>query len=278
MAANYNYLRKHNLVESLKDFRRISKLNEYSNFGLTNEEDEDEAQGGDPNAMGGDPMAQGGDPNAMGGDPMAQGGDPNAMGGDPMAQGGDPNAMGGDPMAQGGDPNAMGGDPMAQGGDPNMMGGEPMAPIDGPIVDSEDDVIDVDDLTNAQEKMNAKVNRVGQKVVGFDDKFSNLMKMVDTLQNKLDTQSKELNAFKQEFAKRNPTPKEKLEQRAKSSFPFTQTIEDYWKSNKPDNYDLGDETVYEIDLDDISDMSDTDMERSLRVNENYKWDIKKIFS
>lgn len=49
----------------------------------------------------------GGDPAAMGGDPMAAGG-----GGDPMAA-----AMGGDPAAMGGDPAAMGG---GGGGGPDM--------------------------------------------------------------------------------------------------------------------------------------------------------------
>ncbi len=139
---------KKNLIveEAMKRFQQITEyiLAQEGNILEAGEEGAD-----DPNAMGGDPM--GGDPMG-GGDPNAMGGDPNAMGGDPM--GGDPNAMGGgagtpegfDPQGgmdmNGGDPNAMGGDPM--GGDPNAMGAEPMQP--------EDEVIDVDELTDSQEE------------------------------------------------------------------------------------------------------------------------------
>ena len=160
MATNVKYLKENNLYEAHKHFMRLSEAYIPTSFPEEEIEEAGADQNQDPNAMGGQDPMMGGDPNAMGGgaDPMGGGmpQDPNAMGGaDPNAMGGDPNAMGGaDPMA-GADPNA-GADPMADpmGGD---MGGEdPLADASGDMSEEDGETIDIDGLTQAQDKLNVK--------------------------------------------------------------------------------------------------------------------------
>ena len=234
-----------------EDIKRYQRILEYINMGNNiSEEGEDPnaapAPGGDPNAMGGDPNAMGGapapggDPNAMGGDSNAMGGDPNAMGGDPNAMGGDPNAMGGDPNAAqgpegfdpqvadpnaGGDPNTMGDDPNAM-GDPDAMGGEQPGP--------DDNVIDIDDLTAAQDETSsaiADVNTKIEKLLGVMDKFDKF----------IDKNNAEIEALKKELEERNPTPIEKLDLRTvNDSYPFNVKPTDYWSEKEAtSNYRVG---------------------------------------
>lgn len=233
-----------------EDIKRYQQILEYVTLGGHIEE-----EGEDPNAMGGAP---GGDPNAMGGDPNAMGGAP---GGDPNAMGGDPNAMGGDPNAAAGgvegfnpqsdpnaDPNAMGGDPNAMGGDPNAMGGEQPGP--------DDNVIDIDELTNAQDETNTAVQDLSAK-------FDQLLSVVDKFEKFIDKNDSEIASLKQELEKRNPTPIEKLDLRTvNDSYPFNVKPNDYWKDKEAtSNYRVGgDETEvpeqYDLHQSDID--SDTD--------------------
>lgn len=281
MAADIEFLKRNGMYEQYKKFNRITKLNEFVNYSTPLEEEGEDDQQGGQDPMGGAPQG-GGDP--MGGAPMG-GQDPNAGGQDPMGgapQGGE-DPMGGAPMG-GQDP--MGGEDPMGGGMPGPEGGDPMMgdPMGGGMPGEEDDVIDVDDLTKAQEKTNSKVNTIGKDVEGMDDKFAALIGKIDSLTQQLDANNREIENFKAEFNKRNPTPKEKLEQRAKSSFPFSQTVDDYWSKNTPDNYTTGgdeEEKVYEIELDgndDIDELDDKTIERSFVVPESLKYDIKRIFS
>lgn len=258
-----------------EDIKRYQQILEYVTLGGHIEEEGEDpnamggASGGDPNAMGGDPNAMGGapggDPNAMGGDPNAMGGapggDPNAMGDDPNAMGGDPNAAGGgvegfnpqsdpnaDPNAMGGDPNAMGGDPNAMGEDPNAMGGEQPGP--------DDNVIDIDELTNAQDETNTAVQDLSAK-------FDQLLSVVDKFEKFIDKNDSEIASLKQELEKRNPTPIEKLDLRTvNDSYPFNVKPNEYWKDKEAtSNYRVGgDETEvpeqYDLHQSDID--SDTD--------------------
>ena len=276
-----------------EDIKRYQQILEYVNLSGHLEEDGEDpnadpnagaapaAPGGDPAAMGGAP---GGDPNAMGGAP---GGDPNAMGGAP---GGDPAAMGGDPGAQGGgvegfdpqaDPNAAPEDP-GMGEDPNAMG-DPMAdPMGGEQPGPDDNVIEIDDLTNAQDETN-------QIVMNLNDKFEKLLGVVDKFEKFIDKNDSEIASLKQELEKRNPTPIEKLDLRTvNDSYPFNVKPNDYWKEKEetsnyrvggdemevPEQYDL-----HQSDVDDVSnwkaisdslDDSDlTDLTKIFRINEGY---------
>ena len=259
---------KNNINEIRSNFRHLV---EYvtNDAGVVEDENDPNAMGADPNAggdaMGGDPMAMGGDPSAMGGDPnAAMGGDPNAIGGDPnAAMGGDPNAMGGGQgpegfAPQGVDPNAgmdgMGGGPnAAMGGDPNAaMGGE-QAP--GP----DDDVVEIDDLTDAQEDTQKKVD-------DLTSKFERLMTSIDGIEKRIsdiDTHTNQyLGALKGEMEKRNPTPMQRLTMRSTKSAPYDMTPNEYMNNYAPENYsdapdnNGADDPQYKITKGDIDDFVD----------------------
>ena len=269
-----------------EDIKRYQQILEYVSLGGSLEEDGEDPNadpnaGGDPAAggapMGGDPAAMGGapggDPNAMGGDPNAAGGDPNA-GGDPAAMGGDPNADGGvegfDPQA---DPNA-GGDPAAMGGDPGMEGPDAMGEEQpGP----DDNVIDIDDLTNAQDETN-------QVVQDLNSKFEKLLGVVDKFEKFIEKNDGEIASLKQELEKRNPTPIEKLDLRTvNDSYPFNVKPNDYWKTKEEtSNYRVGgDETevpeqydLHQSDVDDVTNWK----EIADSLDDSSLTDLTKIFN
>jgi hypothetical protein len=259
-------MEKKNLIveEAMKRFQQITEyvVSQGSRQVLEADDETEEPQGdmggGDPNAMGGDPNMMGGDPNAMGGDPNAMGGDPNAMGGDPnMMGGGDPNAMGGDPNAMGGEgtpegfapQDAMGGDPNMMGGDPNAMGGEPMQP--------DDEVIDVDELTDSQEETEKEVAKINSK-------FDKVLKAIGAFEELLRSNDEKIEGLKSEFEKRNPTKIEKLHMQTARSYPFNQTPEEYWNEKEAtSNYEI-------IDNDDKEAGKFVITADELNGNENWK--------
>lgn len=262
------FLEEHNLMEAAKRSRMIMEYMSGANANVfeddTPAEDDMPAEG--PNA-GGAP-APGGDPGmggAPGGDPGmggAPGGDP-AMGGAP---GGDP-AMGGAPAG----PDA-GGAPMdggMPGGDPGMGGDgsqgvegfqpqgeqQPMVPQDGAPGEDED-IINVDDLTDSQEHTENKVDHLSSKV-------EKLIGMLDKFEADIDANNQHIEQLKQEFEKRNPTQVEKMTLRANKGYPFTDTPEDFWDrkeaegtySPDPDNNGIDDQR-YQITKDDIDNVND----------------------
>lgn len=275
--------------EVISKFRRC--ILEYTSpagaYSVSEEGEDDMMQGGAPGgdpmggaAPGGDPM--GGDPGMGGGAPM--GGDP-GMGGDPMGgdpgMGGDPNAMGGDPNAMGGDPNAgatpaqppqgfqpqgveqgapmdgMGADPNAQGADP--MGGDPGMGGDPNAEGGDDEVIDVDDLTDSQEETEKKVD-------ALSGKFERLMASLDSLEKRIsdiDNHTNEyLGKIESEFEKRNPTPMQRMTMRSTKSAPYAMTPNEYMNNYAPDNYSPDDDNngaddpQYKITKGDIDDFTD----------------------
>ena len=245
---------KNSLNEIKYNFRHLVEY--VTPDGVVEDENDPNAMGGgDPNAggdaMGGDPMAMGGDPNAMGGAPM--GGDPNAMGGGQSPEGFSPQGV--DPNAgmdgMGSDPNAMGGAPM--GGDPNAMGGDQNMP--GP----NDDVVEIDDLTDAQEDTDKKVD-------SLTSKFEKLMSSIDGIEkriNDIDAHTNQyLGALKGEIEKRNPTPMQRLTMRSTKSAPYDMTPNEYMNNYAPENYsdasdnNGADDPQYKITKGDIDDFVD----------------------
>ena len=268
------FLKEKNLYEAHKQFMRLC---EWSYVPTTLEEEGDEempqdgAEGGAP--MGGDPM--GGD--AEGGMPQ-DGGAP--MGGDPM--GGD--AEGGMPQ-DGGAP--MGEDPM--GGAAPMDGGMP--PMEDPMgggapMGEDETVIDVDDITNAQEKMNDKVNVVGQDLGKVDSKIEALIQTLTKMETMINNNNDEIAKFKAEFEKRNPTQTEKLNLRSLDSYPFNVNPKDYWAQKGADpnsNYsgfsNNGEPTTqeYVITNNDVDDFSEREIADSFDIADELRQDINKIF-
>jgi len=285
MATNIKYLKENNLLEAHKHFMRLSEA--YIPTVLPEEEIEEAGEDmQDPNAMGGDPNAMGGmpadggmpqDPNAMGG------GDPNAMGGqDPMTGGADPNAMGEDPMAGGADPNAQ--DPMADpiGGD---MGADPMEDTMGeePVDDGE--TIDIDGLTQAEDKLNVKQNRIGRDLSKVDNRITTLIDTINNLLTKVDSNNSEIESLKAEFEKRNPTQTEKLNLRSLDSYPFNVKPNEYWaekaKEGGYEAYADNDEPTtkeYVITNDDVDNPSDDIANTFFKIDDDDIQTLEKMFN
>ena len=285
MATNIKYLKENNLLEAHKHFMRLSEA--YIPTVLPEEEIEEAGEDmQDPNAMGGDPNAMGGmpadggmpqDPNAMGG------GDPNAMGGqDPMAGGADPNAMGGDPMAGGADPNAQ--DPMADpmGGD---MGADPMADPMGEEPADDGETIDIDGLTQAEDKLNVKQNRIGRDLSKVDNRITTLIDTINNLLTKVGSNNSEIESLKAEFEKRNPTQTEKLNLRSLDSYPFNVKPNEYWaekaKEGGYEAYSDNDEPTtkeYVITNDDVDNPSDDIANTFFKIDDDDIQTLEKMFN
>ena len=201
---------------------------------------------------------------------------PNAA---PMA---DPNAMAAPaPDAAPADPNMAPADPNAMpAADPNA------APIPDPALDAlnaedtpgpEDNVLNIDDLTNAQTETNNAIQ-------GLDNKFSQLVGVIDKFLAAVEKNDQEIVALKQEVEKRNPTPIEKLDLRSvNDSFPYNVKPTDFWKEKEAtSNYRVGgnEEEVpqqYEIKQSDIDD--DVNLsEIGDSFDEDYPVSIKDILN
>jgi hypothetical protein len=276
---NKEYLKENNLYEAHKQFMRLCEWSFVSKNVMEDDDEEQDAMGGDMNQE--DPMAGGQDP--MMGDDMSQ--DPSMGGEDPMANG-DDDQMGGDmnqedPMAGGQDPMMGGEEPMDGGMDDPMMGGE------DPMMGGEDEeVIDVDDLTDAQEKMNSKVNVVGRNLGDVDDKIEALMQSLSNMEQMINNNNAEIAAFKQEFEKRNPTQTEKLNLRSLDSYPFNVNPKEYWSEKGIDptsNYEAeGDNDKsttqeYVITNNDVDKFDNKTVEDSFNIDDDMNQTIQKIF-
>ena len=284
--ADYKYLKENNLFEAHMRFMRA--IGESFGYSPLEEADDDPNNPQDQNANGGapgqDPMGGG-----MPADPMAGGGmpDPNAQGGqDPMGGGmpgdgpdaGMPDPNGGMP----GGPDDMGGaDPMAGGmpGGPDEMGG-----LDEEEPEEDEDVIDVDDLTKAQEKVNDKVNSVGRDLGKVDSRIEKLLGAIETLQTMFDKNNQAIEDLKTEFEKRNPTQTEKLNLRSLDSFPFKVKPTDYWadkaeNSNYSAYADNQEPTTHEyvITNNDVDDFNEREISDTFAVPDELDVNIKKIF-
>ena len=225
--------------------KRFRMLCEYS-FQV-NEDNEEDAPNmeGNPQEGATDPgMAD--DPNMMGGDPGMGGADANggAPGFNPQEGATDPG------MAD--DPNMMSNDPgMAD--DPGM-GTEPMQP--------EDEVIDIDELTQSQEQTENKVEDIS---ITMEKGFEKLINIVGKLDKMIDASTTNMENIKKEIEKRNPTPMEKLNMRAANdSYPFNVKPDEYWKEKEAtSNYRIGGEdeddavqyTITQNDIDSITDFN-----------------------
>ena len=191
----------------------------------------------------------------------------------------------------------MGGDPMggdAEGGMPQDDGASMdtnMPPMEDPMgggapMGEDETVIDVDDITNAQEKMNDKVNVVGQDLGKVDSKIEALLQTLSKMETMINNNNEEIAKFKAEFEKRNPTQTEKLNLRSLDSYPFNVNPKDYWAQKGADpnsNYsgfsNNGEPTTqeYVITNNDVDDFSEREMEDSFDIADELRQDINKIF-
>lgn len=225
------YLQKHNLMESHEHFMRL--VNEGYLSSVIGEDDDPQ----DPNAQGGAPA----DP--MGGqDPMGGGMGASA---DPMAGGAD--AQGGAPADPMGGQDPMGG---ADGGADPMAGGDPMGGAEGPMdmdmdepdldggnpEDLEDDntVIDVEDIVQAQEKLNKKENEIGKDVSSLGSDYTKLLAALEKMQKTIDAQDQRMSQLSNELEKRIPTQQERLQMQSLKSYPFNIDPNEFWNEKEKD--------------------------------------------
>lgn len=110
---------------------------------------------------------------------------------------------------------------------PNVPPQEPE--VAAPAEEEEEEVIDVDDLTDAQEETKDKVSDLDTKI----DKFIGL---IDKLESEIDKTNQHIEDLRQDFEKRNPTPVEKLTLRSSHGYPFSETPEDYWKKKEEEGH------------------------------------------
>jgi hypothetical protein len=142
-------------------------------------------------------------------------------------------------------------------------------------------VIDIDDLTNAQDETNSIVQDI-------QTKFDKLLSVVDKFESFISKNDAEIDSLKQELEKRNPTPLEKLDLRTvNDSYPFNVKPNDYWKEKEAtSNYRVGGDTdevpvqydLHQSDVDDVhnwkeiadslDDSSLTDLTRIFNLNES----------
>ena len=281
------FIEKTNLGEAVNRFKEIAeykspkqslkKIYEYTFIGNSTVNEDGEDENGDMMAQGGDMNQQMQPPQNNAPDASNQGGDMNAqMGGEmppeasQMPQDGNMQAPGADAgMDMGGD--MMNGD--AQGAD---MGGMEMPPVEDDGVETtemepDDEVIDVDELTQSQEATEYKID-------GVDDRLAKIYAVVQKFSDQLENQEQSIMALKDEFEKRNPTPEEKLNIRSQSSYPYSETPKGYWDKKAKENphYDVmynndvspsEEQDEFKIKKSDISGLNMKNISDTLNVDE-----------
>lgn len=276
---DYKYLKDNGLYESHLRFMRA--INEGYGYAPIEEADDDKEQSGDippMNQQQGDMPSNGGqmgDP-SMGMDPAAA-----AAGGMPPMNGvqgqDNGNAQANAPM----DGDASSNIDMPSTDDPMGMNN----PMDGMQEEQEDeDVIDVDDITNAQEKTNDKVNSVGRDLGKVDGRIEKLINAVDKLETMFDKNNHDILDLKREFEKRNPTETERLNLRSLDSYPYNVRPSDYWEQKaKTSNYsayaDNNEPTTdeYVITNNDVDDFNEREIADSFTIDDDLNQNIRKIF-
>lgn len=271
MAVDKKYLKESNLENV---YKRMRQINEYVITNGNTFEADDMQQ--DPNTA---------DPNAapvQDSNMQAPSGNPNAapdMAADPnTAAPADPNMVG-DPNATP-DPNAdpNGGMPPAEpdptiGAEAPDMGedGEPVEDVnmegdETETVGPDDEVLDVDDLTNSQEAAEYKID-------GVDDKLTKLLTIASKFAKAIEDNDNKINDLKAEVEKRNPTDIERINIRSQNSQPFSVNPGEYWDGvrAKNPNYQVvsdnevspnDEDKVYTITDDDIKDFNTKEVEKS----------------
>ena len=275
-----NFIKQNNLNEAVKRFQEIAdykspkqSLKEWSFFNMIDEEGED--NGDDLQQPNGGDMQQG---NMQQQPQNNQAQDPQNMGGDMNGQ------MGGEMQPQGAE--------MPQNGDMGMQNNMQQPPMDGGMgempmgdeqqedgietqeMEPDDEVIDVDDLTQSQEATEYKID-------GVDDRLSKIFAVVKDFSDKLDKQEQSIMNLKDEFEKRNPTQTEKFNIRSQAGGPFNQSVSDYWDnfSQSNPNYEImrdndvspsDEQEQFNITKNDISGLNMKNISDTLDINQDLK--------
>ena len=172
--------------------------------------------------------------------------------------------------------NGMNGDMQMNGTEGDMADlSEPEVENDGietQEMESDDEVIDVDDLTQSQEATEYKLD-------GVDDRLSKIYAVVQKFSDQLERNEESIMALKDEFEKRNPTEEEKLNIRSQSSYPYSETPKDYWNKKTQENphYNVmynnevspsEEQKKFEITKNDISGLNMKSISDTLDINQS----------
>lgn len=130
----------------------------------------------------------------------------------------------------------------------------------------DDEVIDIDDLTNSQEASEYKID-------GVDDKLTKLLTIASKFAKAIEDNDNKINDLKAEVERRNPTDIERINIRSQNSQPFSVNPGEYWNGvrAKNPNYQVvsdnevspnEEDKLYTITNDDIKDFNTREVEKS----------------
>lgn len=254
-----NAIERFNQINGYSPKNGTNKLNEYTYYSGLQEDGEDNTPEDAPqngNAPMGDPNGDMGNPPMGGNDQQPSMNDNAPMGGNDQQQ--PENGMQQPPM-DGNDP--MGGADMGGGAPMDMPMGDDM-PMDG----EEDEVIDVDDLTQSQEATELRIDDVNSKI-------ENIMSVLSKFNSAITSLDNNISSFKAEMEKRVPTKKEKIQMRSVVSSPYNTTPESYWKDKMDNsNYEISndDPKNFDISEEDVNIGNYCDIQRSFNESVNLK--------
>lgn len=222
-------LKKFHLEEAQKRFQQISEYTFITKPMLSEDGEEDDTQGHKQQPQQGQegmlPQQQ---------PPMPQG--------NGEAQQSDGNNMQQPPVAP---PNNMSQGnwempPSNDGGDEQMdVDFEPQNDDNVDSMQDGDEVIDVDELTNAQKTAEVKID-------GVNDKLQDLLNVTTKFIAAVDQNNKKIDDLRAEFEKRNPSEEEKINIRSQASAPYSETPKSFWdKKSENSNYNV----IYNNDVD-----------------------------
>lgn len=120
----------------------------------------------------------------------------------------------------------------------------------------DDEVVDITDLTDAQEETQEDIEQ-------FGDAFKKAFKVIQSLEDMVNSTSAKIDNLEQELKKRNPTQMEKMSNRTAISYPFNVSPQEYWdEKEKNSNYSTEDDKngkdseEYTITVGDIANAKD----------------------
>lgn len=274
---NIKYLKENGLLEAHKQFLRMCNETYISPIEELDEADDNEQDMPD---QGADPMNDNGMDN---GAEQANG----PMGGDNPMGGENPQGMDNQDMGVMGN-DTMGDDGMGGMEEPSLDDSEdPFGDGNEEETNDDGDTIDIDDLTDAQEKLNHKTNKIGIDLGKVDNRIERLMASLEKMETMIDSNNEEIMNLRKEFEKRNPTQIERLDMRRKFDSPgFSETPEEAIEKRiqNRNNYSVTDggektdEKQYTLTQDDIKNANTSQIADSFyNIDDDDIQDINKIF-
>lgn len=112
--------------------------------------------------------------------------------------------------------------------------------------ESDDEVISVDDLTDAQEKMNKKINQSNDLIGNVDKRINSLLASLDNINSHIQSNNKKIEDLEREIKERIPDDQEKLNTRSINSYPYNEKTDEFIDKHGKDGNYHGDKEEYTI--------------------------------